>query len=317
MTIQNAYDIFMASGSAYWAPRTKFYYERNIGYFLQYLVSRFGKECSDIFIDDLPKKILIDYTVWLRSRDKFVDHPLRSSMNVNGRIKSNTVNTYMRAVKAFMNYLYKQNYTTVRFSEGLRLPKSDNDQIVPLLADEVRRMDQVFDPEKPNDLRNLCIVHLMLDAGLRSSEVRALKPGDIIFDSNTIVVNRGKGNKSRVVILAPPLRSYLEAYFQVFTPSGYLFRKQTENKPINESVMSSLFQRIIRNTGICRLHPHLLRHTFATSYILGGGDLETLRLLMGHSDYSVTRIYLHLAAQYRITGSDIYRLDPVFFKSGY
>lgn len=141
MTIQNAYDNYMASDSAYWAPRTKFYYERNIGYFLQYLVSRFGKECSDIFIDDLPKKILIDYTVWLRSRDKFVDHPLRSSMNVNGRIKSNTVNTYMGAVKAFMNYLYKQNYTTVRFSEGLSLPKSDSDQIVPLLADEVRRMD--------------------------------------------------------------------------------------------------------------------------------------------------------------------------------
>jgi len=61
----------------------------------------------------------------------------------------------------------------------------------------------------------------------------------------------------------------------------------------------------------------LLSHTFVTSYIMGGGNLETLRILMGHSDYSVTRMYLHLAAQYQIMDTDIYRLDPVFFKKTY
>ncbi|WP_081820350.1 tyrosine-type recombinase/integrase [Robinsoniella sp. KNHs210] len=65
------------------------------------------------------------------------------------------------------------------------------------------------------------------------------------------------------------------------------------------------------------MHPHLLRHTFATSYIIGGGNLEMLRLLLGHYDYNVTRNYLHLAYQYMILNADIYKLDSVFFKTTY
>lgn len=315
--MQKAYDVFINNGSSSWSPATRTYYLRNVNYFMFYLADRFGYDPSRIMLSDLPRDILVDYAVSLRAKDRFSGHPLRGSMSVSGNIKSNTVNTYMRATKAFMNFLYQSGYTTVRFSEGLRLPKPDNDQIVPLLADEVRRIDAIFDKDVPNDLRNLCIIHLMLDAGLRSSEVCSLKSGDIIFDSNTIVINRSKGDKSRVVILASPLKELMQQYFDVFRIIGPLFRKQTDNKPINHAVMCSLFQRIIRNTGISRIHPHLLRHTFATSYILGGGNLETLRILMGHSDYSVTRVYLHLATQYRILGADIYKLDPVFFKSGY
>lgn len=56
--------------------------------------------------------------------------------------------------------------------------------------------------------------------------------------------------------------------------------------------------RIRRNTGLDRVYPHLLRHTFSTSYIMGGGSLESLRILLGHYDYSITRIYLHLANQF-------------------
>lgn len=316
MTVNNAYKSFIMAGSSHWAPKTKFYYERNVGYFLKYLQDRYP-EISDIELSDLPETILTEYVIWLRSRQRYSGHPLRGSMNVNGVIKCNTVNTYMRATKAFFNYAYQSRLTRVRFTEGVKLPRSDDDQIVPLLASEVSAIDAVFDRTVPNDLRNLCIIHLMLDAGLRSSEVIALHPGDVIFASRTIVINRSKGNKSRVVIMCPKLEGMLREYFDLFHPSGTVFRKTTENKAINASVMRSLFLRIVRNTGIDRLHPHLLRHTFATSYIMGGGNLETLRILMGHFDYSVTRQYLHLAAQNQILGSDIYRLDPVFFKSGY
>ena len=75
--------------------------------------------------------------------------------------------------------------------------------------------------------------------------------------------------------------------------------------------------RIRRNTGLDRVYPHLLRHTFSTSYIMGGGSLESLRILLGHYDYSVTRIYLHLANQFFVMDSDIYRLDPVLFRTSY
>ena len=245
MRLQECFEDFLRDGSTYWAPSSYQYYKRNVGYFFNYLANRYGRPSGSMELSELPETILAEYVVWLRSKEKYAGHPLRGAMNVNGTIKNNTVNTYMRAVKCFFNYLYQRKYTGIRYTEGLKLPRSDDDQIVPLLEKLLRQ------------------------------------------------------------------------YVQVFHPKGTLFRKLEENKGINGSVVKALFQRIVRNTGIERLHPHLLRYTFATSYIMGGGNLETLRLLLGHFDYSVTRKYLHLAAQYQITGTDIYRLDPIFFQKGY
>ena len=238
MRLQECFEDFLRDGSTYWAPSSYQYYKRNVDYFFNYLANRYRRPSGSMELSELPETILAEYVVWLRSKEKYAGHPLRGAMNVNGTIKNNTVNTYMCAVKCFFNYLYRRKYTGIRYTEGLKLPRSDDDQIVPLLASEVYRIGWMFDEEKP---------------------------GDLVFHSNTIVINRSKGNKSRVVLMCPLLEK-------------------------------------------------LLRHTFATSYIMGGGNLETLRLLLGHFDYSVTRKYLHLAAQYQITGTDIYRLDPIFFK---
>ena len=317
ITLKYAYDRFLSDGSSHWAPRTKVYYERNVTYFLDYMQNVLHLPCDSSLIEQLPGDILVRYAVWLRSKSRYSGHPLQNYMNVGGTIKSNTVNTYMRAVKAFFNYLYKVRLVNVRYAENVKLPRPDDDQIVPLMMSEAVAIDRCLDRDVLGDLRNLCIIHLMLDAGLRSCEVIQLQARDVIFASSTIVINRSKGDKSRVVIMCPYLATLLQEYMDSAHPSGVLFTKLTENKPINESVMKSLFVRLRRNTGIDRLHPHLLRHTFATSYIMGGGNLETLRILLGHFDYSVTRKYLHLAAQNQILGTDIYRLDPVFFKTSY
>ena len=87
--------------------------------------------------------------------------------------------------------------------------------------------------------------------------------------------------------------------------------------PINSNVIKQLFARIKKSSGLDRIHPHLLRHTFATSYIMGGGNMEFLRMMLGHSDYETTKIYLHLAQEAKMLHNDIYRLDPIFFKSAY
>lgn len=316
MNIREALNQFLAYGSSYWSARTYVFYSKNISYFMDYLESVYG-DLEGVEVADLHDTVLVEYLVSLRAKQKYDNHPLYGSMNVNGLIKSNTVNSYMRAVKVFMNWLYAQRLTKVRFTEGLKLPKQDDDQIVVLTNDEVGQIDRIFDLEVPTDLRNVCMIHLMLDAGLRSCEVIALKSKDIIFDTRTIIINRGKGDKSRAVILCPRLEYLLRKYFEVFSPVGSLFKKTTENKGITEAVMKSVFLRIIRNTDVARVHPHLLRHTFATSYIMGGGNLETLRILLGHFDYSVTRKYLHLAAQNQILHTEVYRLDPVFFRSSY
>ena len=86
------------------------------------------------------------------------------------------------------------------------------------------------------------------------------------------------------------------------------------NKFCSMSIPVHFFSLLKKKMGIDRIHPHLCRHTFATAYIIGGGSLEMLRLLLGHSDYEVTRSYLHLAHQCQLLHSDVYYLDPIYFK---
>ena len=96
-----------------------------------------------------------------------------------------------------------------------------------------------------------------------------------------------------------------------------MFAQVGTAEPITETSVKMVFARLKKRSGIDRLHPHLLRHTFATSFIIGGGNLEFLRMMLGHSDYATTKMYLHLAQQAKMLHSDIYRLDPVFFQAGY
>lgn len=319
MTLKQAFDLFLQRGSVYWSPRTLVYYRRNLGYFVQYVEKISGKGADELLIQTLEKDIFVQYVVWLRSKTRYDSHPLYQYMDVSGTIKSNTVNSYARAAKVFLNFLYDNDYVSYKFTKNIRLPRGDSDQILPLLASEVEQVDSIFDRTLPDGIRNLCIIHLMLDAGLRSSEVINLHRKDILFTSSSIVVNRSKGGRSRIVLMPPALAAMLQQYIDRFHPpaSAFFFSRLNGTTGISYSVLRSLFLRIGRQTGITRIHPHLLRHTFATSYIMGGGNLEMLRILLGHYDYTVTRTYLHLAAQYQIMKSPIYQLDPIFFQTGY
>ena len=179
--------------------------------------------------------------------------------------------------------------------------------------------DRLFNLKTEFGLRNWCIVHLMLDAGLRSSEVINLRFCDLMFDKNIIQIYKSKGSKTRLVILCPRLKVNLMKYcvihrkYTALSPMSYVFLQMRQQEAINSNVIKQLFARIKKKSGIDRLHPHLCRHTFATSYIKGGGNIEMLRLLLGHTDYKVTRVYLHLAQQSSLLHEDIYQLDPVFF----
>ena len=99
--------------------------------------------------------------------------------------------------------------------------------------------------------------------------------------------------------------------------SGVIFRSVRGTGSLTDHSVKMLFQDLKSASGIDRLHAHLLRHTFATSYLMGGGNLEFLRVFMGHSDYTVTKTYSQLAAQMQMLGADIYHLDPIFFTRGY
>lgn len=217
-------------------------------------------------------------------------------------IKSTSINTKIRAVKAFYNFLIDEEKIG-DCSRKLRLVKQSRQEIIPLSDDEIYILLNSFDISDNLELRNKCIVLVMLDSGLRRSEVSRLRYSDIDIRNKHILVN-GKGSKQRVIPIGDTAAEFLTLYLDRFSArfdkrSAPFFSDRSGN-PLEANAIDKIFEKLKQITGIERLHPHLLRHTFATLYIVDGGDLETLRILMGHSTIAITQIYLHLATNYKL-----------------
>ena len=176
---------------------------------------------------------------------------------------------------------------------------------MPLTDIEVKQLLNSFEPLTFLGERDKLMCMLMLDCGLRRGEVVKLKLSDIDKSKRTMIIN-GKGSKQRIVPFGKTVKNQLMRYLALRTEkpcySDSLFLT-IEREPITSNAIKMLFQRLKISSGISRLYPHLLRHTFATNYIIQGGNLEVLRVLLGHSSISITQIYIHLAAQMQLVNN--------------
>ncbi|MDY6328784.1 MAG: tyrosine-type recombinase/integrase [Lachnospiraceae bacterium] len=286
------YEKFINEKKSYCEEKTITYYEENLIKFIEYVADQ-----------ELTRDIYINYIYELRKKN----------------IKNTSIRTYCRAIKAFSNWLLENEYIEKDITFRVKLPREDKEIVVPLSEDEVIKLDNVILIPVFTDsvlyLRNALIIHLMLDAGLRKSEVINLNVNDIDVNKNVIYINNSKYNKSRVIPLSSVIKNLYNAYLidREYSDIGLLNNTalliKSDDKRITSDTIKSLFRRLKKQSGIERIHPHLLRHTFATSYLMQGGNLEQLRIILGHSDYNVTRHYLHLAASNKLLNYDYYKLD--------
>ena len=217
-------------------------------------------------------------------------------------LKRVSVKTYLRGVKAFLYWCIDMDYVP-DFKKNISLIRVNRDVVLPLTDDEIKILLRSFDTSGTNflDLRNLCMVLLMLDCGARRNEVVTLTHGNVDTDRCFVIFN-GKGSKKRIVPMGRRLCSLMSEYsaFGIHSSDDDSFFTSADSQPIGIDTVNMLFVKLRKITGIQRLRPHVLRHTFATRYLLGGGDLETLRCLLGHSDIKTTQLYLHMVNDYRI-----------------
>lgn len=319
INLQQAYELFIFDRETYCSKKTIDNYKANLSYFFDYLTDTKKCDLKDIKVDDLTLLDLKGYVVMLRRRDKLSTHPLKPTES--RPITNTSIRTYSIALRTFFNFLFDNDYMDKNLMAKFKLVKRESKLVLPLFDADVKKIDTLCNLKTCTGLRNYCMIHLMLDEGLRSGEVCALRLSDIDFAQNHILIFDGKGNKDRIVPLASGLKKHLHQYITIYRPytdHNYLFCSVNgTSDPVTGDTVKSLFARLRSKTGIDRLKPHLLRHTFATSFILGGGDLESLRIFLGHTSYDVTQNYLHLANTYSRMGSDVYHLDSVFFKTYY
>ena len=252
------------------------YYKSSLSIFIEF--------CSaEMDIEDLDIMIFKSYQLYISEH-----------RNIN----KISVRTYARAVKVFYRWLYFENYIDIDINR-LNLMKANKEVILPLSDIEIKGLLDIYDNSSLLNSRNKSIIMLMLDCGLRLGEVVSLQLNDIDFVNHCLVVN-GKGSKQRVVPFGSALSKQLLTYFDyrnsVSSASSCVFLTK-KNTDITRNTIKMLFARIKKQKSFSRVYPHLLRHTFATNYIYNGGNLEVLRVLMGHSTINITQVYIHLAAQ--------------------
>lgn len=228
--------------------------------------------------------------------NRYEDHPIVPPKE--GGLSDFYIHSHVRALKAFASWLFDEGFTRQNVLSKLKRPSLPKPVINILTDEEIDRLFAAINPNTFLGMRLMCILLLFLDTGMRASELLGITLDSIDWTSDTIRI-WGKGRKERIVSFDPQTKKYLMRYVQAFRPEPEgncqeLFLS-VEGTPLTYNALSHLIKRSGEGADIPRLHAHLLRHTFAVKYLMLGGDIITLKLILGHTDIVTTQLYLHLA----------------------
>jgi site-specific recombinase XerD len=178
------------------------------------------------------------------------------------------------------------------------LPKLLRRQIpIVLSADEVARLI-----DSAANLRHRTILMTLYSTGARCSELCHLRPEDIDKECMVVRIRQGKGGKDREVPLSPKLLEQLRTYYRSLKRrNGWMFpsvQTRRPEEPITQKAVWYACREATRLAGITKpVHPHTLRHSFATHLFDSGAELPVIQTLLGHADPRDTMVYLHLATR--------------------
>ena len=255
------------------------YYKKRIGYFIDFVND---KDINNVVIDDYNS-----YAIYL----------INKITDKGTNLSSATIKTTLNATKIFLKYSYDNKYMISDLYKNIKPYKQVKKTIVVLSAEDINKLLNSQNEFTIIGLRNLLAISLMLDAGLRVSEVVNLNVEDISKELGVIKVF-GKGKKERLVPLTDSIIRYYDKYvFLASLYSGALFLDSDTGLRMTSSGISQILRRIKKEQHFNKLHPHYLRHTFATLFLVNGGDPVHLQLILGHTTLYMTEQYLHLANQ--------------------
>lgn len=212
-------------------------------------------------------------------------------------LKKNTQGYYVIAIRNFLKYLIKQEYETLP-PERIELPKTSRRDIEVLDYRELERLISAPEGETLRALRDRAILETFFSTGLRLSELCSLKRYMDLERGEVSV--RGKGDKLRVVFLSEGARKAIRKYLDKRTdPEEALFVSLSRSGNVIGRITPRSVERLVdfyaRAAGIPKkIHPHQLRHSFATDLLINGADLRSVQSLLGHANVSTTQIYTHL-----------------------
>jgi len=227
--------------------------------------------------------------------------------NPERTLKKVTQSYYVIAIRNFLKYLTKRDYAPLA-PDKIELPKTPSRQIEVLDYKELERLIAAPKGNGSRTLRDRAILETLFSTGLRLSELCALDR-HIDLDRGELTI-RGKGDKLRIVFLSEGAKKTIKAYLEKrgdTDPALFLSYTRME-KPLDR-ITPRAVERMVASrateAGIGkRIHPHQIRHSFATDLLMNGADLRSVQELLGHANVATTQVYTHLTNQ---TLRDVHR----------
>ncbi|MDD4818988.1 MAG: tyrosine-type recombinase/integrase [Candidatus Colwellbacteria bacterium] len=258
------------------SPRTKKAYERAINRFLKFAEI---KEPKDITNEKIRK-----FRIYLAE---------------NTELKKTTQAYYVIAIRNFLKYLIKRDFPVLS-PEKVELPQMPKRQIDIIEYKDLERLLEAPEGNSVQSVRDRALLEVLFSTGLRVSELCALERY-INIERGELSI-RGKGGKIRVVFLSgrakKAIKDYLdkredaeEALFITYTNSN---NPQPIGRMTTRTVQRTIDRYAIKAGIPKKIHPHTLRHLFATDLLINGADLRSVQEMLGHSNIQTTQIYTHL-----------------------
>jgi integrase/recombinase XerC/integrase/recombinase XerD len=276
--------------------KTISWYSANLKHFLSYLNLRHLPDS----IEAVDIKLLRQYVLYLSKRNRYDDHPYTP---VGKELLSvATVHGHVRTLRAFFGWLVAEGLVETNVAKDLRPPKLVRKVVSTLSDQEIRSILNTLNPVNPCNARNQTIFMLLLDTGLRIGELVSLKMDDVNMNEGLLKV-MGKGKKERIVPIGSNAQRALQRYLFRYRPKpaypeiNNVFLSNN-GRPMSDNSVKLMFARLAKRSGVHRLHAHLCRHTFATRFLINGGDVFTLQQILGHSTLEMVRHYVSLAANH-------------------
>ena len=207
----------------------------------------------------------------------------------------------LSAWRGFYRYLARDHRYTNNPCAGMRAPKAKKTMPQVLSPDEAGRLMQVPDDDALA-VRDKAMFELFYSSGLRLSELTGLAPTDINFGDATVRVT-GKGDKTRIVPVGSHALRAIEHWLKLRAPlikahGDALFVNRNGTRLSPRSIQYRLKQWAAKLGLASSVHPHMLRHSFASHVLQSSGDLRAVQELLGHASISTTQVYTHLDFQY-------------------
>lgn len=215
-------------------------------------------------------------------------------------LNANSIARKLAAIKSFYRFLVREKILKQDLTSLLESPKLWRKIPDTLSFQEVENLIDQPDLGKKGGIRDRAILELLYATGMRVSELTQLKVQDVNLDVG-FVRCLGKGNKERIVPLGRKAIGWVNKYIEKERPY-FLKKAATESlfltrlhKRISRQSVWKMLKRYARRARIRKeIHPHILRHSFATHLLERGADLRSVQEMLGHSDISTTQIYTHI-----------------------